>query len=156
MRFGSARASTKYLSRKLLPSPLSKYPIDLFLLWTIANPTILGQLHVVSRANVAAAFSQARQSAASFSASAARFWIWSAAMAQRAVGRCRGRWIRRLLRVVAIEVCFVGLCWPCGLVGLDESYSRAPPLSGAQPALFGLFCLALRKIIFAHGQFIDQ
>ena len=110
----------------------------------------------VSSSNAAAAFSQARQSAASFSASAARFWIWSAAMAQRAVGRCRGRWIRRLLRVVAIEVCFVGLCWPCGLVGLDESYSRAPPPSGCATRTFPLFCLPLRKIIFAHGQFIDQ
>ena len=48
------------------------------------------------------------------------------------VGRCGGRWMCRLRRVVAIEVCFVRLCRPSGLVGRDGSYSRAP-LSGAQP-----------------------
>ena len=77
----------------------------------------------MSRGNVAVAFSQARQSAASFSASSAARGFGSAAMAQRAVGVCRGRWRRKLQHGVGMEVYFLLRSRPCGRVGLDECYS---------------------------------
>jgi hypothetical protein len=74
--------------------------------------------------NVAAAFSQARQSAASFSASAAARGFGSAAMAQRAVGCCRGRWRRTVLHVMGMEVYFLFRCRPYVHVAHCECSTR--------------------------------